>query len=50
MSNKDLQDYEKVKEAMFQCYDINEETYRWRFMFKENKTPVKLVTDIRVGT
>ena len=39
MSNKDLQDYGKVKEAMFQLYDINEETYRWRLMSKENKTP-----------
>ena len=35
----------KVKEVIFRNYDINEETYRWRFrsvMFKENKTLVEL--------
>ena len=45
MSDEDAQDYEKVKVAIFQCYDINEETYRWWFCTvkpKENKTPVEL--------
>ena len=37
-------------EAVFRHYDINEETYRQRFrsvMFKDNETPVELVTCIR---
>ena len=28
MSDKDVRDYDRVKAAIFRCYDINEETYR----------------------
>ena len=27
MSDEDAQDYDRVKAAIFQCYNINEETY-----------------------
>ena len=50
MSDKDAQDYDRVKAAIFQCYDINEETYRRRFWTlkpKENETPVELVIHVR---
>ena len=46
MSDEDAQDYDLVKVAIFQRYDINEETYQQRFRMvkpKENETPVELV-------
>ena len=30
-SSEDSKNFVKVKEAIFKCYDINEETYRQRF-------------------
>ena len=50
MSDEDAQDYDRVKAAIFQRYDINEETYRRRFRMvrpKENETPVELVIRVR---
>ena len=50
MSDEDARDYDRVKAAIFQRYDINEETYRRRFQMvkpKENETPVELVIRIR---
>ena len=49
MNDEDAQDYDRVKAAIFQRYDINEETYRWRFhgvQPKENETPVELVIHV----
>ena len=47
MSNEDAQDYDRVKTAIYQCYDISEEIY-WRRLWmvkpKENNTPIELVT------
>ena len=46
MSDEDAQDYDLVKVAIFQRYDINEETYQrcfWMVKPKENETPVELV-------
>ena len=31
LGSEDSKDFIKVKEAIFKCYDINEETYRHRF-------------------
>ena len=39
-----------MKATIFQCYDINEETYHRRFRTvkpKENETPVELVIRVR---
>ena len=50
MSNKDARDYDRVKAAIFQCYNINEETYHRRFRTvkpKENETPLELVIRVR---
>ena len=50
MSDEDARDYDRVKAAIFQRYDINEETYRRRFRAvqpKENETPVELVIRVR---
>ena len=50
MSNKDARNYDRVKAAIFQRYDINEETYWRRFRAvqpKETKTPVELVIRVR---
>ncbi len=50
MQNDDTKDYNKVKQAILQCYNINEETYRHRFRLvkpKEEETPVELVTRTR---
>ena len=50
MGNKDSKDYEKVKEAIFRRYDINDETYRQRFRtvnLKENETPLEMVTTLQ---
>ncbi|XP_011405491.1 PREDICTED: zinc finger and SCAN domain-containing protein 9-like [Amphimedon queenslandica] len=45
----DAKDYMKVKEAIFQRYDINEETYRQRFRsahIKRTETPLEMLTRI----
>ena len=45
MTDADAKDYDRVKAAIFQQYDINEETYRRRFHAikpLENETPVEL--------
>jgi len=45
MTDSDARDYDRVKAAIFQYYDINEETYQHRFRSVkpvENKTPVEL--------
>ena len=50
MNDADARDYDRVKTAIFQCYDTNEETYRRRFRGvqpKENETPVELVIRVR---
>ena len=50
MENKDAKDYQKVKQAILQRYNINEETYQQSFCFvkhKEEDTPSELVTRIR---
>ena len=50
MSDADTQDYDLVKAAIFQHYDINEEIYRRRFRAvqpKENEAPVELVIRVR---
>ena len=50
MSDEAAQDYDRVKAAIFQRYDINEETYRRRFRAvkpKENETPIELVIRVR---
>ena len=50
LSKDDSKDYEKVKEAIFRRYNINEETYRQRFRsvkWKENETPMEMVTRIK---
>ena len=47
MGNTDAKEYEKVKEAIFSRYDINEETYRRRFRtatWMTNETPVEMLT------
>ena len=45
MTDADAKDYDRVKTAIFQWYDVNEETYCHRFRAikpLENETPVKL--------
>ena len=42
MTDADARDYKRVKAAIFQRHDINEETYRHRFKPLENETPVEL--------
>ena len=51
MSDADAKNYDRVKAAIFQWYDINEETYRHRFgAIKplENETPVELAIRVQV--
>ena len=51
MGDEDAKDYTKVKQAILQRYNINEETYRQRLRAvkpKEHKTPVELVTRTRI--
>ena len=46
MNDMDARDYDRVKAAIFQRYDINEETYRQQFRGvqpKENEIPMELV-------
>ena len=49
LSNEDSKEYEKVKEAILLCCDINEETYRQRLHSrpKENDAPLELVTRLK---
>ena len=50
MSDEDAQDYDRVKAAIFQRHDVNEETYRRRFRTvkpKKNETPAELVIHVR---
>ena len=45
MTDEDARNYDRVKAAIFQCYDMNEETYQRQFRSVkplENKTPVEL--------
>ena len=49
INNKNARDYDRVKAAISQCYDINEETYWQRFRMvqpKENETPIELVIHV----
>ena len=46
LSSKDSLNFGKVKEAIFKCYDINEETYRqsfWSAKLKEGKSLSEVV-------
>jgi len=50
MTDEDARDYERVKAAIFQQYNINEEAYRRRFRSikpLENETPVKLAICVK---
>ena len=50
MTDADARDYDRVKAAIFQRYDINEETYRCRFRAikpLENETPVELAIRVQ---
>ena len=50
MTDADAKDYNRVKAAIFQRYDINEETYRRRFRAikpLENETPVELAIRVQ---
>ena len=50
MTNVDARDYDRVKVAIFQRYDIKEETYRRHFRSikpLENETPVELVIRVK---
>ena len=50
MTDADAKDYNQVKAAIFQQYDINEETYRRHFRAikpLENKTPVELAIRVK---
>ena len=50
MTDADAKDYNRVKAAFFQRYDINEETYRRRFRAikpLENETPVELAIRVQ---
>jgi len=45
MTDKDARNYDRMKAAIFQRYDINEKTYWYRFRSVkplENETPVEL--------
>ena len=45
LSSEDSKNFTKVKEAIFKCYDINEETYRQRFRSakaKEGESPTEI--------
>ena len=44
LCNEDSKDYEKVKEAIFLCYDINEETYSQRL---HSRPTLELVTCLK---
>jgi len=50
MTDVDARDYDRVKAAIFQQYNINEETYRCRFHSikpVENETPVELAIRVK---
>ena len=50
MTDADVKDYDRVKAAIFQRYDINEETYCRRFRAikpLENDTPVELAIRVQ---
>ena len=50
MTDANARDYDRVKAAIFQHYDINEETYRRRFRSikpLENETPVELAIRVK---
>ena len=50
MTDADARDYDRVKAAIFQQYDINEETYRRCFRASkplENETPVELAIRVQ---
>ena len=50
MTDADAKDYDRVKAAIFQRYDINEETYRRHFRAikpLENETPVELAIRVQ---
>ena len=50
MTDADAKDYDRVKAAIFQRYDINEEMYRRRFRAikpLENETPVELAIRVQ---
>ena len=50
MTDVDARDYDRVKAAIFQRYDINEETYRRHFhaiKLLENETPVELAIRVQ---
>ena len=50
MTDADAKDYDRVKAAIFQRYDINEETYHHRFRAikpLENETPVELAIRVQ---
>ena len=50
MIDADARDYDRVKAAIFQRYDINEEMYRRHFRAikpLENKTPVELAIQVQ---
>ena len=50
MTDDDARDYDRVKAAIFQRYDINEETYRCCFRAikpLENETPVELAIRVQ---
>jgi len=50
MTDEDARNYDQVKAAIFQHYDINEETYRgWFYSVKplENETPVELAICVK---
>ena len=50
MTDADAKDYDRVKAAIFQQYDINEEMYHRRFCAikpLENKTPVELAIRVK---
>ena len=47
LSSEDLKNFVKVREAIFKCYDINEETYRqkfWSAKVREGESPSEVVT------
>lgn len=49
MQQWEAKEYRQVKEAIFRCYDINEETYRRRFRemtWKSHETPLEMLTRI----
>ena len=50
MTDVDARDYDRVKAAIFQRYDISEETYRHRFRSikpVKNEPPVELAIRVK---